>query len=59
MNTTLATVVLLIAKTKATKLKDITKPPSTPGKPETLIILIVFFQSVLTIEFNTKILQNR
>ena len=45
MNTTLATVVLFIAKTKATKLKDNTKPPNTPGKPESL----TNFNSVLFI----------
>ena len=31
MNTTLATVVMLIETTNAIKLKDITKPPNTAG----------------------------
>ena len=42
MNTTLATDVFIIAKTKATKLKDIVKPPSKAGRPDFLIILMVF-----------------
>ena len=43
IKTTFATVVLLIATTKATKLNDKTKPPNNPGKPDSLIILKVFF----------------
>ena len=41
IKTTLATVVLLIATTNATKLNDKTKPPSNPGRPDFLIILKV------------------
>ena len=43
IKTTFATVVLLIATTKATKLKDKTKPPNNPGSPDSFIILRVFF----------------
>jgi len=43
IKTTFATVVLLIATTKATKLNDKTKPPNKPGRPDSLIILKVFF----------------
>ena len=43
IKTTLATVVLLIATTNATKLNDKTKPPNNPGRPDSLIILKVFF----------------
>ena len=42
-----ARLVLLIAMTKATKLKDITKPPSNAGNPESLIIFNVFFLYVI------------
>ena len=42
MNTTLATVVILIETTNAIKLKDITSPPYQGGTAS-LIILIVFF----------------
>ena len=45
MNTTFATVVMLIETTNAIKLKDITIPPSTAGKPASFMILIVFFLS--------------
>ena len=43
IKTTFATVVLLIATTKATKLNDKTNPPNNPGRPESLITLKVFF----------------
>ena len=43
MKTTFATVVLVIATTKAIKLSDITSPPITAGKPASFSILIVFF----------------
>ena len=43
MKTTLATVVLLIATTKAIKLKDSTNPPNKAGSPEVLIFVNVFF----------------
>ena len=45
INTTLATVVVVIAKTYATKLNDKKKPPNIAGNPESLIILIVFFDN--------------
>ena len=43
IKTTFATVVLLIATTKATKLNDKTNPPKYPGRPDSLIIIKVFF----------------
>ena len=43
IKTTFATVVLVIAKTNAMKLNDITNPPATAGKPASLKIFIVFF----------------
>ena len=43
IKTTFATVVLLIATTKATKLNDKTNPPNNPGRPESLITIKVFF----------------
>ena len=49
MNTTLATVVLFIAIMKATKLKDITKPPNMPGTPEFLMTLITLILSVFLV----------
>ena len=43
MKTTLATEVLIIAKTKAIKLKDITKPPNKAGSPDFFIVLTASF----------------
>ena len=47
IKTTFATVVLLIATTKATKLNDKTKPPNNPGRPDSFIIFNVFFYKLL------------
>tara|TARA_B110000008_G_C16660653_1_gene440642 strand:- start:118 stop:348 length:231 start_codon:yes stop_codon:yes gene_type:complete len=43
INTTFATVVSVMLITKAMKLRDKKRPPIIAGKPESLMILKVFF----------------
>ena len=43
IKTTFATEVFSIAKTKAMKLNDITKPPNNPAKPAFFMVLKAFF----------------